>query len=82
MVTGAFWHRTHRLIAQPQPEKLRDSKFGKPKYLEAFSKRFDDSLKKVFPISDSREDQFVKIGAIDKNDSSCGISRGLLKLTG
>ena len=82
MVTGAFWHRTHRPIAQPQLEKLRYSKFSEPKYMEEFPKRFDSGPKKASPISNSRGDQFVEIGAAEKNDPSCGIRGGLLKLTG
>ena len=50
--------------------------------MEEFSKRFDSGLKKAFPISNSRGDQFVEIGAADENDPSCGIRGGLLKLTG
>ena len=82
MVQGVFYHYTRRLMAQLQLDKLINSRFNKPKYLEAFSKRFDSGLKKIFPVSNSRDDQFVQIGTPDKNDSSCEISRGRLRLTG
>jgi len=61
---------------------LGDSKFGDPEYLEAFSERFDNGVKKAFSVLNSHEDQFVKIGTVKSNDPSHGINRGLLKLTG
>ena len=61
---------------------MEDSKFGDPDYIDAFSERFDNGVKKTFSVLNSHEDQFVKIGNARSNDLSHNISRGLLKLTG
>ena len=82
MVQGAFKHSTCRSIAQPALEKLRYSKFNTPDDLALFSLRFDEGVKKVFSISNSRVDQYVRFGSPRDNDPTCGIRAGRLTLTG
>jgi hypothetical protein len=82
MVKGAFNRTAHRQVVQPRPEKLKHSKFNTPEDLASFSQRFDDGLKKVFSMSNSNADKYVKFGSPRDNDPSCGIKAGRLALTG
>ena len=82
MVKGVFNHSVHGQIAQPQPEKLKHSKFNTPEDLEAFSQRFDDGVKKVFSMPNSRAAQYVGFGSPRDDDFNCGIKAGRLTLTG
>ena len=66
----------------PQPEKLKYSKFNTPEDLTAFSQRFDEGVKKVFSMSNSHMDQHVKFGSPRDNDPNYGIRVGRLTLTG
>ena len=65
-----------------QLEKLRNSRFDTTEDLESFSQKFDEGVKKVFSISNSTSDQYVKFGSPRDNDLSCGIRAGRLALTG
>ena len=65
-----------------QPEKLEYSKFNTPEDLSSFSQRFDEGVKKVFSISNSHADQYVKFGSPRDNDPDYGIRAGKLVLTG
>jgi len=64
----------------PQPEKLKDSKFDAPEYVAAFSQGFNEGLKMVF--SDDQEPQHVRFGSPRDNDAKYGIKAGKLTLTG
>ena len=66
----------------PQSEKLKYSKFNTPEDLSSFSQKFDEGVKKVFSISNSHADQYVKFGSPRDNDPDCGIKAGKLVLTG
>ena len=66
----------------PQQDKLKHSKFNTPEDLGAFSQRFDDGVKKVFSMSNSSADQYVRFGSPRDNDLNCGIRAGRLTLTG
>ena len=68
------------LSLNPQPEKLRGSKFDTPEDLAAFAQKFDEGVKRVF--SDDRALQHVRFGSIWDNDPRCGIKAGRLTLTG
>ena len=81
VVKGMFKH-PFRYIAQLRPEKLRHSKFNTPEDLAAFSQKFDEGLKKIFSISNSHADQYIKFGTLRDNDPNCGIKAGRLTLTG
>ena len=59
---------------------LKGSRFSNPDYLEAFSQRFDEGVKRVF--SDNLKSQYVKFGTSKDNDPGCGIKAGRLMLTG
>ena len=65
-----------------QPEKLKHSKFNTPDDLASFSQKFDEGVKKVFSISNSHADQYVKFGSPRDNDPKYGIKAGKLMLTG
>ena len=67
-------------ILSPELEKLRGSNFDTPEDLVAFSRRFDEGVKRVF--SNSRTAQYVKFGSPRDNDPKCGIKGGRLTLTG
>jgi hypothetical protein len=64
----------------PEPEKLRNSKFNTPEDLAAFSQKFDEGVKRVF--SDDQAAQYVKFGSPRDNDPQYGIKAGRLTLTG
>ena len=64
----------------PQPEKLRGSKFDTPEDLAAFAQRFDEGVKRVF--SNDQQVHYVKFGSPRDNDPNCGIKAGRLTLTG
>jgi len=81
-VKGMLKHFSSDRSLNPQPEKLKYSKFNTPGDLAAFSQKFDDGVKKVFSASNSRMDQYVKFGSPRDNDPSCGIRSGRLTLTG
>ena len=70
---------TGRLL-NPQPGKLKESKFNAPEDLEAFSQKFDEGVKRVF--SNDQASQYVKFGSLRDNDPNCGIKAGRLVLTG
>jgi hypothetical protein len=70
---------TGRLL-NPQPEKLRGSRFNTPEDLEVFSQKFDEGVKRVF--SNDQATQYVKFGSPRDNDPRCGIKGGKLTLTG
>ena len=70
---------TDRLL-NPQPEKLRGSKFDTPEDLGAFSQKFDEGVKRVF--SKNQAPQYVKFGSLRDNDPKCGIKAGRLALAG
>ena len=72
---------TDRLL-KPQPEKLEYSKFNTPEDLSSFSQKFDEGVKKVFSISNSHADQYIKFGSPRDNDPDYGIRAGKLVLTG
>ena len=82
MVQGTFKHSARRQIVQLQPGKLKHSKFNTTEDLAAFSQRFDEGVKKVFSMSNSNVDQYVKFGSPRDNDPNCGIKAGRLTLTG
>jgi len=50
--------------------------------LAAFSQRFDEGVKKVFSMSNSHTDQYVRFGSPRDNDLNYGIRAGRLTLTG
>ena len=64
----------------PQPEKLRGSKFDTSEDLAAFVQRFDEGVKRVF--SKDQGVQYVKFGSPRDNDHMCEIKAGRLTLTG
>jgi len=64
----------------PQPEKLKDSKFDAPEYLAAFAQGFNEGLKTLF--SDDQASQYVRFGSPRDNDAKCGVKNGKLTLTG
>ena len=64
----------------PQPEKLRGSRFDTPEDLAAFSQKFDEGVKRVF--SNEEAPQYVKFGSPRDNDPRCGIKAGRLTLDG
>ena len=66
----------------PQPDKLKHSKFNTPEDLAAFSQKFDGGVKKVFSMSNSHIEQYVKFGSLRDNDPSYGIKAGKLVLAG
>jgi len=66
----------------PQPEKLKHSKFNTFEDLAAFSQRFDEGIKKVFSSSNNNADQYVKFRTMRDNDLNYGIKAGRLTLTG
>ena len=70
------------LSLNPQPEKLKYSKFNTPEDLAAFSQRFDEGVKKVFSMSNNNADQYVRFGSPRDNDPNYGIRAGRLTLTG
>jgi len=82
MIKGTPKHSTIDQSLNQQPEKLKYSKFNTPEDLGAFSQRFDEGVKKVFSISNSNTDQYVKFGSPRDNDPNCGIRAGRLTLTG
>ena len=59
---------------------LKGSRFNNPDDLDAFSKRFDEDVKKVF--SDDVKSQYVKFGTMRDSDPSCRVKAGSLMLTG
>ena len=70
---------TDRLL-NPQPGKLKGSKFNTPEDLDAFSQKFDEGVKRVF--SRVEPTKFVKFGSPRDNDPDYGIKAGRLALTG
>ena len=81
MVSRKFGHCSFAvLLVEPKPEKLAQSTFNTPEDLSAFSKKFDEGLKKVF--SDDKKSQYIKFGSLRDNDSKHGIKAGKLMLTG
>ena len=64
----------------PQPEKLKGSKFDTPEDLATFAQRFDEGVKRVF--SKDQGVQYVKFGSPRDNDHKCEIKAGRLTLTG
>jgi len=64
----------------PQPEKLKGSKFDTPEDLAAFAQRFEEGVKRVF--STDQKDQYVKFGSPRDNDTNRGIKAGRLTMTG
>ena len=80
MVQGAFYVFLAGRLSDPQPGKLRESKFNTPGDLDAFSQKFDEGVKRVF--SNDQAPQFVKFGSLRDNDPDCGIKAGRLALTG
>ena len=66
----------------PQPEKLKYSKFNTPDDIAEFSQKFDEGLKMVFSTSNSHKDQYIKFGSPRDNDPKCGIKAGKLSLAG
>jgi len=72
---------TGRLL-NPQPEKLKDSKFNSPEDLASFSQKFDEGVKKVFSTSNMHANQYIKFGSPRDNDPNVGIKAGRLTLTG
>jgi len=72
---------TDRLL-NPQPEQLMYSKFNDSEDLAAFSRKFDEGAKKVFSVSSSHTDQYIKFLSPRDSDPSCGIRGGRLRLTG
>ena len=65
-----------------QLEKLKDSKFNTPEYLEAISQKFDEGVKRVFSTSTRHSNQYIKFGTLRDNEPSVGIKAGKLTLTG
>ena len=82
LIKSVFKYSVYRQIAQPQPDKLKHSKFNTPEDLASFSQRFDDGVKKIFSMSNIHVDQYVKFGSLRDNDPSFGIKAGKLALTG
>jgi hypothetical protein len=73
----------HPLVAlpiQPELERLKTSIFDTPEDMTAFSRKFDEGLKRVF--SDSTAVQYVKFGSPRDNDPKHGIKAGRFMLTG
>ena len=68
------------MLFDPQPGKLRGSKFDTPEDLDVFSQRFDEGVKRVF--SKDQATQYVKVGSLRENDPDCGIKARRLMLTG
>ena len=66
----------------PQPEKLKDSKFNTPEDLAEFFQRFDEGVKKVFSTSNNCKDQYIRFCSRRDNDLKYGIKAGKLTLTG
>jgi len=67
-------------LPNPQPERLKGSKFGSSEGLTLFAQKFDEGVKRVF--SDDQVPQSVKFGSPWDNDSNAGIRAGGLTLTG
>ncbi|KAF9783740.1 hypothetical protein BJ322DRAFT_1109589 [Thelephora terrestris] len=61
-------------------ERLKTSIFDTPEDMTAFSRKFDEGLKRVF--SDSTAVQYVKFGSPRDNDPKHGIKAGRFMLTG
>ena len=80
MVQSAFHILTIDRLLNPQPGKLKGSKFDTPEDLDAFSQKFDEGVKRVF--SKVQPPQYVKFGSPRDNDPDCGIKAGRLALTG
>ena len=80
------WSKVHSNVSlndqalNPDPGKLRGSKFDTPEDLAAFSQRFDEGVKRVF--SNDQGAQYVKFGSPRDNDPKYGIKAGRLTLTG
>jgi len=68
------------LLLNPQPEKLRYSRFDTQEDLAAIVQRFDEGVKVVF--SDDQMTQYIKFGSPRDNDPKFGIKAGRLTLTG
>ena len=67
-------------LVQPQPEKLKDSKFNTPEDIAAIAQSFDEGLKRIF--SDDSGTQYIKFGSPRDNDPKHGVKVGKLVLTG
>ena len=67
-------------LLNPQPGKLKGSKFDTPEDLDAFAQKFDEGVKRVF--SNDQAVQHVKFGSPRDHDPDCGIKAGRLTLTG
>ena len=64
----------------PQPEKLRGSRFDTHEDLAAISQKFDEGVKMVF--SDDQTTQYIKFASPRDYDPRCGVKAGRLILTG
>lgn len=71
---------TDSLVLNPQPEKLKGSRFDTAEDLAAIAQRFDEGLKMVF--SDDQASHYVKFGSPRDHDLLYGIKAGKLLLTG
>jgi len=81
LVQGGFRHYPSvTLPVQPQPDKLRQSKFNTSEDISTFAQKFDEGLKRVF--SDDKGSQYVKFGSPRDNDPQHGIKAGRMMLTG
>ena len=67
-------------VLNPEPEKLKGSRFDTSEDLAAISQKFDEGVKRVF--SDDKATQYVKFGSPRDSDPKCGIKAGKLTLTG
>ena len=64
----------------PQPERLKGSRFTTPEDLGAFAQKFDEGVKRLF--SSDQATQYVKFGGPRDNDPGYGVRAGRLTLTG
>jgi hypothetical protein len=67
-------------LLNPQPERLKGSKYDNDGDLSAFSQKFDEGVKRAF--SNYQAPQHVRFGSPRDNDPEYGIKAGRLTLTG
>ena len=67
-------------VFNPEPGKLKGSRFDTPEDLAAISQKFDEGVKRVF--WDDKATQYVQFGGPRDTDSKCGVKAGRLILTG
>ena len=74
------YHSPGALSDDPQPERLKKSKFNTPEDIAAFSQKFDEGMKRSF--FDENGSQYIRFGSPRDNDPKYGIKAGKLMLTG